>query len=490
MPNSAVGHSDVVLMKYKIGMGLYDHGLDALIVSDQTYKEGVSLSEVSWGFNSPGSTNGAEAAKLSFTIHDIAGKMIDTISKLRTGKYWLYFKGPTSTGALWGGDYAIYRPIPEDCRIEFSYSTGFTYTISGVPIVKLVEKSLVLKSNFTITGNNAGPNATFKDYLIKEFQKMYNDTLKETPDKLESAQLKFNKLEGSIMDNPIAPDQVSKDNQGYIAPMEFSQNTPLATAIREFFFGRFFSKEHVKSQTGGQDKGRPNIQVTFDKLKDGFVEVSVIGIDSVEEAQVDTSLSICIGDDANCAGIPYRAELAGIEMPDILYSEMTRIALKREDESGDPAQAGNDTGIVDKGDGKRVINTSDGGEDEAEVSLAFSGDLFMNADGVQSTYAAALTTNKMSGFTVSIELPYSFAFTPDPYGGKLKPAIPGTSGVGIDVTQGANLSMFWYKDSSCSELALVPGISGFYRIVEVTHTIGLSANTTQVKLSHFTLSRS
>ena len=85
-------------------------------------------------------------------------------------------------------------------------------------------------------------------------------------------------------------------------------------------------------------------------------------------------------------------------------------------------------------------------------------------------------------------MPYSYGFTPVVHGGKLIDAIGGEVTCGIHFLQGVELQFYWYTDVTCEKLALVPGISTSYRITSVTHTIGLSGNTTQVKLSHKNLS--
>jgi len=100
-----------------------------------------------------------------------------------------------------------------------------------------------------------------------------------------------------------------------------------------------------------------------------------------------------------------------------------------------------------------------------------------------------LNTVKTSEFSISVEMPYTFAFTPNVHGGLMKDAMEGSITGGIHYAQGCDLEFYWYTDPSCSTLEKNDIISTSYRIASVQHTIGISANTTQVKLSHLQITQ-
>jgi hypothetical protein len=104
-----------------------------------------------------------------------------------------------------------------------------------------------------------------------------------------------------------------------------------------------------------------------------------------------------------------------------------------------------------------------------------------------NNFASLLQKYKLSQFTLDIELPYTFAFTPEWFGGVLKNATDAGNGA-FAVEEGIELQFYWYIDSWCEILEKVDVISTDYRITLVTHNIGLNGNTTQIKLSHLSVS--
>ena len=491
---SANYNGDVVKMHFTIRMARYDTGSSdqTLICSSESFYEGISVSSVSWGFDSPGATGGdRSAAKLSFTLHDIAGKNITTIMKLRTGIYWLYFRGPDSLGELWPGVEAIYMPIPEECNIEFSATQGFTYSIGARPIANLANSPLTAtKSALTLTGagDGIGPGSTFKDYLTTHFVNIWNEDAKEK--KKTNAQIAIECVPHPLMDSQVVVYEKNEGGkQGLIEPFAINALEELGNAIRRLFFERFNKKENsVQTSKDGSISKKPTLEIVFKEWKGKKLLFQVAFIDDKDEKTLTNKIPVCIGSDLNCQDATYRAQLVSMDFGP-LYTQMVgavlyRIDNKQSDGIADSAanSANDDTGTVASVPFEKASDVL-----EIATNHELNVGMQKNANGSWGVLDAVLAKNNAPHFTIDIELPYAFGFTPAAHGGMLKDLYNGGTGAGIHYTQGVELDFWWYSDPNCSELVKQPEISTDWRIAKVIHTIGLNGNTTQVTLSILTI---
>jgi len=491
--SSANYNGDVIMMHYKVYLAEVDTGNNKKLLADTfSYKLGVSCSEIKWGFDNGGAYgHDINNKRISITLHDIAGKLIADIVKIQSMKYWIYFVGPTSTGELWSGPPVIYSPDPKDCKIEFSPTQGFTYTISGIPAMTLPSSQAVTNSQeFSLTGfagDGISKGSTFADYLKKHLVARWNSyitqdlkkpqaKIKIIPD--ESHPLMKNRAQVTVKNE--------KGTQDRIEPFKVPAGKSISDVITELWETRFKKKEKdLQKNKHGSIGHRPTLQIFFEKWKGKEVVIHVKFTDNKDAKSTSNNLDICIGSDMNCVGSLYRGQLVSMDFGP-LYSQMQAISNHIDNAKGstDPhrstgAQGGNDGGDVETG-----VNENEARPGHENITeLPFSSGLTKKSDGSWGLIDAVIKAGNVPKFTIGVELPYSYAFTPDVHGGLLKPLIDGLITGGIATNQGANLEFFWYTDPNCSVLIKQPEISGTYRIATVTHTIGLSGNTTQVTLA-------
>ena len=209
-----------------------------------------------------------------------------------------------------------------------------------------------------------------------------------------------------------------------------------------------------------------------------------------ETAVPGSLIPVCIGSDLVCAGQPYRAQLSGIEFKGILdIMTSAQINQTTAQATAEVAQQGNAGNVKFSAEKERIL----GGAGHMKETLAkrpMSPGLPMGNNGSFDgwhTFASILSQYRAPQFSIEIDMPYTYAFTPNQNGGLLVDAVPGASTGAIHVTQGVDLKFFWYATPKCDFMVPVPVISTTYRVSSVTHTIGLSGNSTQVKLSHLTV---
>jgi len=481
---SAVGNGDVVRMEYELWLGSFDNEPHQKIADTTSFTDGISLSEIKWGYinTSNGSENGL--GTISFTLHDIAGGAFATFIKLRRGTHFINFKCPNSTGALNKTDkWAVYYPQPEECKIDFNATQGFTYTFVGSPIVQLGKtKTISLPNQFIISGSKLDPGSNFEQYLngpsgVKD---QWNNQIvsSNSSNKIGPRIAKFVFVEDDKLkyEENVASVRV-KLKGGEMALIEdfpVKPKKPIEEVVRELFNSRFKADADIDKRT--------NIEVNFVKWQgDGLILLVRFQDKTVEKVNAD--VEVCIGSDTNCTGAKYRAQLSNIQFNDSLISGFIAAADIEESESGDQVQSGNASG--------NLIEDDDSSEREGEVKGLTSEmtkrkviPTGQGGSGMWGQLDSFLEKNKIPGFTLEIEMPYSFGFSPAAIGGLLKDSIHGGTGVGIHYTQGVALKFFWYTDPTCQVLELRPEISKSYRITNVSHTIGLNGNTTTVGLSH------
>jgi len=491
-PMSAPFNGDVVWMQYFIWMGKFDtKGEKKLLASFVSHFEGVSVSSVSWGFTSPGAVSGdKESARLKFTLHDIAGSLISDIMKLRKGNYWLYFQGPNSIGYPWSGSEAVYIPQKKECTIEFSATQGFTYTISAIPTITLAKGPfLATRSEFTLSGNLAGKGADFRKYLVIELQTRWNEYAKDMgkPNACIVIEPGIHTLFTNQVQNSIKNEKGLVD---VIEPFKVSKGTSIADAIRDLFNTRFKKPNaDVQGDAKGDVGKRATLEIIFKKWEGENLTVGVEFIDNKDEKTIASKIPICIGSDLTCVGQPFRAQLVNMDFGP-LYEIMTANALEANKEGSGTQdktlhiQGGNDGSVPESG--TQIDNARNSQLTVTELEILPPN--FKTASGNWGLLDTALNKQKSAKFTIDIEMPYSFGFTPEVHGGMLLDAVKDSTGSGIHYTQGVDLSFWWYTTPLCAVLMKQPGVSGDYRISKVMHTIGLNGNTTQITLSHLSMS--
>lgn len=504
-PMSPKYDGDVVRMKFKLMIGKMDtHNEMELLCDHNSYLQGISISELKWGFYSPSSYGDASSANISFTLHDISGKLINSVMKLRAATHYIYFHGPMSNGELWfSSKNAIYTPEIDSCKIEFSPTQGFTYTFGGKPIIQQAS-SPVLKASqsFSITGDKIPEGTSFKKYVEEEFTTTWNSHIVEDQKK-PTAQIKLTVHEhGSSGSKHTAnkPQVKVKAKDGKVSQIEsFNVKTGdlLSNSIRNMFYTRFYDEEEsvVKKGTNKDDSSKtdtkkstkPQITIIYDRwAKNTVNEIHVFIFDDHDRKQADNLQKICIGSDLTCIGSQFRGQLVGMNF-DSFYSFMAASSIEQNidgsNSNHDVAQGGNNDTTIEKSDEYNVGRKTQ----IEEVTIANSADFTKIGTGNWGLLESAMNSVKSPSFTIDVEMPYSFGFTPKSHGGYLLDQIESTVSSGISAYQGVDLDFYWYTEPTCSFLARQDGVSGKYRLVEVTHSLGLNGNTTQLKLSHLTL---
>lgn len=502
-PMTSVGHDEVIRMHYYIGIGRIDEGrMEIPLAWTTSFKMGVSLSEIRWGFYNGSESGTSETGEIEFTLHDISGQTLSNFIKIKTGGWAIFFRGPTSSGWPWLGSEAIYFPTAEKCDMQFSQSQGFTYKISGVPIGNLAKSSAIFGAHSKITINglnegNVGHGNTFKDYL-EELEVKWNKMLAENPSKANTAKIKIQMRTGEAANDDAMkqyPVLTEKENKGQniigtgdpaakILAIEFSPLQSIAEIIKSLWQMRFISAEKTPEQGLSQNS---HLEVNYANYKEG---TSIIDVKCHKRTvNDDTSyiFPICVGTDKVCKGYPYRAQMAALNFGK-LWKLLAADKISHEKGMGhmDQSQAGNvEHGPTENAKTHKVSENTQSKNTVALISLAAGLGRGSNSayDG-WGEFNSLRSYFKDADFTIDLDMPYTFGFTPVIHDGLLKDAVPGDPMGGIDENVGAFLYFWWYTDPTCQEMTLVKELSTKYRITKVQHTIGLSGNTTQVSLSH------
>lgn len=498
-PFWAAGHSEVIMMNYALSMGprsaLNATFGDTMLAHTYSFLEGVSLSEISWGFVNSASSAGDKAnAYLKFTLHDIAGSMFSNFIKIRSSAMAIYFYGPMSDGNIWsGGNAAVYTPITQDCNMEFSPTQGFTYTFICQPLDKLIKtEEYLVPKQIDIDGTYDGKAVTstgnlFKDYIM-ELEHKWNAGL--TDDKKNTARIEFDYADASEgaqsqmwQQTPTQTEKVAGTNDdtktNVVTPYVIPSGTNLAVAIRGLWQERFSNKENTTIEVNFKDYDGSR---TLVNLKLHIPNVTTpIG--------VKMPYKLCVGDDINCIGIPFRGNLANIsfgKLFDTLGGASTSSTLGSSETA---IAAGNDSKVEtatppeEKGaDNMTKVNKTD-------VSYSTGPAPGANQGGFDAwgKLKEILNSTKSPELVIEIDMPYTFAFSPQNLGGMLKNSQEGFITTGIHPVQGVDFEFYWYSDPTCSFLDKMDVISTEYRLAGVQHTIGLNGNSTQVKLTHLQL---
>ena len=485
MSGTPVGVKDVVKMNYYIGYGVMDNGLDGTIAWTESFKEGVSLSDIQWTFVNSATQGGKETTgKITFTIHDIAGTMFNKYMHLKTGIDWIYYWGPDSEGNLWGGDFALYMVDAENCSLEFSATQGFTYTIAGISAYAVARtKQMVCPASFGITGVESGGSPMFATALEVDLLKTWNEKLKSCKKVGAEVVIEY--------DTTVCPDYFARspktvDTKDAGTPTTFNyqvaQNTTIADAIVGLWNDVY--------ATNSDKENKVRCRVDFKEWKGGPYKVIVKFTDKTVEDAVDIGpMYICVGDDINCAGAEYRGELASIGLNDMSNRYLLHMEKKPKEADGVAPKGAEEPTPPSCPSTETAYGSDFSSKDGAETPWHAS-----NLDDPQeqdkTNYWHQMYKLVQDGFVAELEIevnmPYTHDFTPKSQGGKLADALEGLASV-IHMKQGAYLDFYWYKDPNCAELIRNPVISSTYRISEVNHQIGLGGNQTVVKLSHLQL---
>lgn len=476
MGGTPVGILDVVKMDYQIGIGKMDDGIESMLAWTDSFTVGVTLSSISWGFVNPGAASGdVTNVKITVTLHDIAGQLFNDFVKIRRGNYYLYFMGPQSSGPLMGGAWIIYRPIADECSIEFSQTQGFTYTISGDPLILTARSGTFTPTEpFTLTGTTPGVSktGTFRDY-IKELEILWNRQTKDKP----TAQVEL-LIEGTNEYPDRKPNKTNKSEGDSPDFINFTaERKPIVDIIRSLWDSSFNIEADVKNKVG--------LEINFKESRGGKNIIVISFYDINSEKPANTVPLVCVGDDVNCAGAIYRGQLSGINLNSI--TQML-IPSDANTQNNGAAPEGSDSNTntplpasPNETAGQKVVGRQ-------ETTNRTNSTMVTSEGRIASPWEEAITMMRKSmvpDFTMSIELPYTSDLAPAAVGGILMDANGGDgASVGIHMQQGMILMFYWYTDPLCESLALNPLISTTYRITKVTHTIGLSGNTTQLEVSH------
>lgn len=487
MGGTPVGVQDVVHMEYIIGLGPISGNEPAIILAHtHSYVEGISLSSISWGYMNTGASHGdVTNTRLTFTLHDIAGKFFELFIQARSPTMYIYFIGPMSTGELMGGNWSVYQPLAEECSIEFSQTQGFTYTLSGMPVVMKARQSVFMpREMITLTGatTEVTKAGTFKDYL-NELQIIWNRQTKDKP----SAQIKFEYDESKpyFSRHPQQAMTAEKGQSDFIQ-FKIDNTTPLSAGIEQLW-NTIFSNNDEKT---GPNK--VSLEVSYLKHEGDGNTIGIRFLDKDDATSVIPYPIICVGDDINCSGFPYRGQLSGINFNSLINIIAPVTATETGTDSTAPT--GTDANVETTASGNKTDTAGTLPESRTEstelTDAKTFGDEMRKHVGGWGQAIYYLNRYKVPEFIVTIEMPYTSDFSPSAVGGILKDSFGSdTTGIAFHVTQGASLIFFWYTDPTCETLEIQPLISTVYRITKVTHTIGLSGNTTQVELDVLTVTQ-
>ncbi len=500
--NTSVGHAEVVKMHYEIRIVEHDKPWETglVLVNTDSFRKGVSLTEVKWSFYNP-AVPGDKKAFLELDIHDLAGDSLRKFLSFRSMAYNIHFKGPDSYGKLWTKDAVIYRAIKDQCSLEFSPTQGFTYKIMGAPLGQLAG-SKFMSSNRPITlkgldYTNKKHGNRFKDYL-DEYVYRWNENL--PPDKRISGQLHEFEISESDTGEQLKdakPVLVTNDeNKAEFRPdgksgkvlheITFLPGEPVAHAITRLWNTRF---RGVVTEGSNKIHQSGSIEVNYLEYKEG--NKIHVRLHKAHETDVAPSIiPVCVGPDWHCWGERYRASLAGIDFGKAINLMGNELLTKSQQGESEVGQ--DQTVTAMQKDWKHKCGKGDQlKETTAKVQHSSGDQMSVNPKydgwGLMQT---ALNRGKVWELTMDLDMAYSFGFTPEHHGGQLKDGVKGFGCGMIDPFCGVELTFYWYVDALCQSLKKVDVISTCYRISKVTHTIGLSGNSTQVSLTHMTVGSS
>ena len=485
---SAVGNGDVVKMDYVLMIGEFDKDPDTLLAHTESFKDGVSLSSIKWGFTNTSSTGENSLGDIEFTLHDIAGEAFGSFIRIRSGSVYIHFLPPMSNGEIANkGVMAVYFPLIKDCKMEFNATQGFTYTFSGRPIIQQTKTKIIsMAEDLPLTGSDEAPTTGFGDFLNKVFRTQWNSRIRnntaikdDEKSQLMIKEFVFVDDDKLFYDDGSATVTIKKAGKKTerLETFVVRKGQSISTVINELFHTRFKSETAFKSQ--------PELEVNFASWSGGEnntdvgLTLQIRFLDNKSEV-VDANIGICIGDDIHCGDAKYRGQLTNVNFSDLMTTFVSSSAISKL-ASGDNTQSGTVSVSVD--DKSPIHYDPEGAARDDELAIAQTKSIAMDSTAVWGVLATMMADNKIPGFTISVELPYSFGFTPGELGGLLKDSIVGGTGVGIHYTQGCDLKFYWYTDPNCQSLELQKIISREYRITSVSHTIGLNGNTTEVGLS-------
>lgn len=499
---TAVGKHDVIKMHYTIGMGSIARGSpETILAHTNSYIDGISLSEIKWGFYNTSEMGTKESSYLEFTLHDIAGQTLSNFIKLKQGASIIYYLGPASDGYPWSPpNFALYKPIVNDCKLEFSPTQGFTYTFVAMPIGNLTKTTeLAAPADLKISGKHKGVrhDNMFADYL-DEIALEWNTAISALGDKAGSAQIEFH-----IESDGINPDMemrypvfVNNTNEGNHIKTEGDAETELTFTVKKGIpiateVQRLWNKHFLPPPATEADDcttlHESMVEVNFNKYEGGISIIDVRCHKKEKSEPIIPILPVCIGTDETCSGTPYRAQLVGMNFDGIMpllaaakFSAFTGAKV------AEAAVAGN-ASTTEKPNNENVCGIK---SNETTADIPHSAGLPAGVNPLfdgWSELSSVLNTMKTPAFTLDIELPFTSDFSPKVHGGKLPDTIEGCAMGSIKYTSGLNLKFWWYTDPSCETLIPVKSISNDYRITKIIHTIGLNGNTTQVSLSHLTI---
>lgn len=496
-PGSPVGLGQVVWMDYIIGYGKFDLGMENWLAYRTSFQEGVSLSSIQWSFVNTGTQKGNEiTGKISFTLHDIAGALFEKYMHIKTGIDYLYFVGPKSDGNLWdSGLPSLYQVDPEGCSLEFSATQGFTYTIAGISAVSTSKSTQIsAPADFGITGVIGGTNQTFIETVVVELVSQWNKKVMDTCK--TGAQIELI-LDGSKEKNAIymvrPPVTIDKKNGGEndnTFNFSVKMNESLHDIITRLWTEIFQNTDDTNPNNDVKKNVR--VRVDFEKWEGNKITCQILFTDDTADTVLTNPMKICVGDDKNCEGAPYRGELASINLNDIVNKFLIHEGFQGTEANG-TAPSGSEVKppvpncVTEK---IKTYPNDHGTASESNMDWKASGFLKSPEGGAASGYWGQvfrlIKDNNATPLEIEINMSYTSDFTPDIHTGKLKTGIQGMAST-IDLTQGAELEFYWYSNPNCDSLVLSPVISSSYRISEVSHQIGLSGNQTVVKLSHLQL---
>jgi hypothetical protein len=499
-PFWAVGHSDVIKMNYAIGIGTLQSKQPegTLLAHTYSFLSGISLSELKWGFYNPSESGTQESAFIHFTLHDIAGEGLSNFLRLKSGAAIIYMKGPMSDGTLWAKEWMQYKPVANDCKLDFSPTQGFTYTFAGMPIGRMAQTmELMCPDEITINNSDKGvAHANIFGEYLTEFENKWNGIVTANGTKVSTATIHFDVVGDGINDKLKATppfitekensDATIGDGAASVQPWTTNKGDTIADAVKSLWNERFAPRNEDGSLV--TDAGS-QIEVNFKEWEG----MNVIDVRLHERGSTDTVTSIipiCIGDDNNCKMALHRGQLVSIDFGGIINIIAADKVVNEHGAEKGGSQNGNDGITVLNAEGKYVVaDESQYKESMAglphSAGIAVGGNSSFDGFGQLGTI---LNKYKSPEFKIEVELPYSFMFTPFEHGGALPDGMEGAVTGAIKYTSGVKLDFYWYTDPSCSTLALVDTISQTFRITQVVHTIGLNGNTTQISLSQLMLS--
>lgn len=492
-----VGLADVVKMEYVLGYGRFDLGMTEPLAWTDSFKEGISLSEIQWTFVNTGSQKGTETTgKISFTLHDIAGLLFEKFMHLKTGIDFIYFYGPTSDGKLWtSGVPSLYQVDPSACSLEFSATQGFTYTFSGISAVTASrsKKLISAPAEFGLSGTINGTNQTFAQ-SVQELVQQWNAVALKSGKPNSQIELiidESKEINSKYMKRqPVSVDKQNGGDNNKTFSFKVSKGDTIHKAVTELWFQIFQNSDEKKCDNDLKMHVKP--RVDFVKWGDGGkITCQILFSDKTVDDALNNRLRICVGDDDNCRDAQYRGELAGINLNDIA-SQFLIPEDYAGSEAGGTAPAGSEEKTEKttcKKDVRKYPNDH-GNATQSSMDWKSNGFLKSPEGGKISGYWGQMYNlihdNTATPLEIEINMPYTSDFTPKIHCGILKCGIEGMAST-IDLTQGADLDFFWYDNPNCDKLVISSIISSHYRISEVSHQIGLSGNQTVVKLSHLQL---